>query len=108
MATILLDLDNTLIETARFRLTEESEKLWKDLEELRSSKGINLVGFTSRPRFLKVFTLFQLRNLGIKLDKLIMAKPRGDCYIGNRAINFDCRNGNADATMIEVWRLLNG
>jgi len=104
MKKILLDLDNTLIETARFRLTSESEKLWKELKE---EKGVKLIGFTSRPRFLRNITLWQLKSLGIELDELIMGKPRANAYIGNRVINFDCRTGDADKAMIEVRRLLN-
>jgi len=102
MKTILIDLDNTLVETSKFQLTEESKKLWDGLKNL----DVKIVGFTSRPTMLKPFTLIHLKLLGIKLDKLIMNKPRGDVYIGNRAVNFDCRYSDADNTIFKIKKVL--
>ena len=103
MKEVLIDLDNTLIETMTEEPTWESLKLLRLLKE----ENIEIVGFTSRPRFLKFFTHWILKRSGIKLDDLIMGKPRADAYIGNRAVNFDCRTGDADKTMTEIRRLLN-
>ena len=105
MKTILIDIDNTLIETAKLKATVESLKL---LAILGAEKDVELVGFTSRPKALKLLTKWHLRKLGIKLDRLIMGKPRGDVYIGNRAVNFDCRTSRASEAARQIRQLLHG
>lgn len=108
MKTILLDIDNTLFETARFAMTPNSQSLWDQLSRLRddSHGNLQLIGFTSRPWILKLVTQFQLRSLGIKFDQLLMGKPRGDVYVDNRAVNFDCRWSNADKTLEQIKIIL--
>lgn len=109
MKTILLDLDNTLFETLRGSMTPESKVFWNGLDELRrnSDGEIELVGFTSRPWPLRPITLITLWRIGIKLDRLLMGKPRGNVYVGNRAVNFDCRYSSADHALQEVNLILN-
>jgi len=103
MKTILIDIDNTLIETTKFQLTEKSRALW---DRLRSMPDVEIIGFTSRPAILKPITWLHLKMLGIKLDKLIMDKPRADVYIGNRAVYFDCRYGSVKTTLYQVHKTL--
>ena len=105
MTTILIDIDNTLIETWKNQTTSASRAL---LQELRGLGDVKIVGFTSRPRVMKFATKWQLKKLGVKLDGLIMGKPRGRVYIGNRAVNFDCRTSDVGMAMKEVRRLLDG
>ena len=85
--TVLIDLDNTLMQPLTFDLTARSSALLDYLEGL----GVRVIIYTSRPKWLRWITIWKLRKAGIEYDKLIMGKPRGDVYIGNRTVNFDCR-----------------
>lgn len=103
---ILIDLDNTLIETRKGKMTPESRLLWHELRKLRKESDVKLVGFTSRPSVLKYATLLHLRLLKIDLDEVVFNKPRGEVYIGNRAVNFDCRTSDATGTISQVRKIL--
>ena len=102
MHTILIDIDNTLIETLSGQTTVKSRLLLHELSKM----DVKLVGFTSRPGFLKWFTKWQLKRAGVKLHNLIMNKPRGCAYIGNRAVSFDCRHGDPREAVDEIKELV--
>jgi len=94
MKKLLIDIDNTICETKTFDYSESTphEKIIKHFNKLYDD-GVHITYYTARGgnsgRDWTYEIVNQLKEWGVKYNKLMMHKPPYDLWIDDRCINID-------------------
>ena len=83
---IVVDIDGTLIDTdINYQIIKINRKLVAKINEFWYN-GNQIVIWTGRHWDKLQFTIEQLKEIGVRYDTLVMAKPTADLYIDDKAI----------------------